>query len=145
MRLLSSLTLATGEIVADSARVILGDDAIEIRPRQFRRLLLSFEDSIRGKIPEILGDDEEERIDTLVSLLRGTSQQDMTDLIGALQEALNRLAEEEREAARRPSSSAHRSDRPSRRGPRLGTGVRERTGHSALHTDPRGREAAAPP
>ncbi len=112
MRLVSSMALASGELVVDSARVVLGDDVIEIRPRQFRRLLLTFEDSIHGRIPEILGDDEEERIDTLVSLLRGTSQQDMTELIRALQEALVRLDDEERRAATGIASRRRRPRRP---------------------------------
>jgi hypothetical protein len=107
MRFASSLALTTTELVADSAKAVFGDDLIEIRPRQFRRLLLTFEDSIHGQIPEILGDDEAERIDTLVSLLRGTSQQDMTKLIGALQQALIRLDEEERQAAVRTPTTRH--------------------------------------
>jgi hypothetical protein len=94
IRLGSSLALAAGEIAFDSARAICGDDVVDIRPRQFRRLLLTFEDSIHGRIPEILGDDESERIDTLVSLLRGTSEQDLSKLISALQQALRRLDEE---------------------------------------------------
>ena len=122
MRFVSSLALATTELVADSARVVGGDDFIEIRPRQFRSLLLTFEDSIQGQIPEILGGDEDERIDTLVSLLRGTSQQDLTKLISALQQALIRLDEEERRAARRPApetrADRHDQRRPERRAAR---------------------------
>ena len=96
IRLGSSLALTAGELVFDSARVIWGDDVVDIRPRQFRRLLLTFQDSIHGRIPEILGDDESERVDTLVSLLRGTSERDLSKLIGALQQALIRLDEEKR-------------------------------------------------
>ena len=110
MRFASSLALATTELLVDSARVIGGDDIAEIRPRQFRSLLLTFEDSIHGQIPEILGDDEAERVDTLVSLLRGTSQHDLTKLIGALQQALIRLDDEERQAAGR-NAPATRADR----------------------------------
>ena len=114
MRFASSLALATGELVVDAARAVGGDDLIEIRPRQFRSLLLTFEDSIHGQIPAILGDDEAERVDTLVSLLRGTSQQDLSSLISALQQALIRLDEEERQAARR-LAPAPRPDRHERR------------------------------
>jgi hypothetical protein len=82
-------------------------DLFDISPRQFRRLLLIFEDSIQGNIPEILGDDEEERVDTLVRLLRGTSEQDLSTLIGDLQTALTRLDRERRRAVS-PAASAVR-------------------------------------
>ena len=64
---------------------VAGDDIIEIRPRAFRSLLLTFDDSIQGNIPAILGDDEDERVDTLVRLLRGTSEKDLQQLLTALQ------------------------------------------------------------
>ncbi len=114
MRFASSLAMTTTEIVVESARVLGGDDLIEIRPRKFRSLLLTFEDSIRGQIPEILGDDEAERVDTLVSLLRGTSEEDLAKLINALQQALTRLDEEEGRAARRAALSL-RADRHAHR------------------------------
>ena len=79
------------EVAVDAGKAVGLDDLFDLRPDQFRRLLLTFEDSIQGKIPAILGDDEEERVDTLVRLLRGTSEQDLTVLIGDLQQALIRL------------------------------------------------------
>jgi hypothetical protein len=85
--------LGAGAVV-DSVRFVAGDDVVEIRPRAFRHLLLTFDDSIQGNIPAILGDDEEERVDTLVTLLRGTSDDDMRELLAALQVALERLAAE---------------------------------------------------
>lgn len=112
MRFASSLALATSELVVDSARAIGGDDIIEIRPRQFRSLLLTFEDSIQGQIPD-LGDNESERVETLVSLLRGTSQKDLTQLISALQQALVRLYDEEQAASR--NVPAIRADRHTHR------------------------------
>jgi hypothetical protein len=66
-----------------------------IPPRSLRRLLLHFDDSIQGRIPEILGDDREERVQTLVRLLDATTTQDMDELLEALQEALARLAEDD--------------------------------------------------
>lgn len=96
LRLVTSLAMAGAEIAVDAGRLIGGDDLVDVRPRQFRRLLLTFDDSIQGRIPEILGDDEEERVDTLVRLLRGTSDADLRALIGALQFALERLHDERR-------------------------------------------------
>ena len=101
LRLTTALTMAGVEIAIDAGRAVLGDDLIHISPRQFRRLLLTFEDAIQGRIPEILGDDEKERVETLVRLLRGTSEKDLTILIGDLQTALNRLYLEEQRDARR--------------------------------------------
>jgi hypothetical protein len=91
MRLATSVAISGAEMALESGRVLAGDDALEVRPRHFRRLLLSLEDSIQGRIPDILGDDGEERVDTLVRLLRGTSEQDMTELIESLSIALERL------------------------------------------------------
>jgi hypothetical protein len=91
LRLATSLAFAGAEYAVDAAGIVGADALIDIRPRQFRRLLLTFEDSIQGRIPEILGDDDEERVETLVRLLRGTSEKDLTLLVGDLQEALTRL------------------------------------------------------
>jgi hypothetical protein len=100
LRLVTSLALSGAEVAVDAGRVVLGDDFVDIRPRQFRRILLTFEDSIQGRIPEILGDDEEERVETLVRLLRGTSEKELTLLISDLQLALTRLYEEDRRTER---------------------------------------------
>jgi hypothetical protein len=85
----------------------------DIPPRPLRRALLTFRSSIQGRIPEILGDDEEERVETLAVLLDGTSEEELNMLLSAAAEALSRL-----EAAQRfPSSRGNRSDRrrPERR------------------------------
>jgi hypothetical protein len=108
-RLVTSLALAGAEVAVDVGRVVLGDDFLDIRPRQFRRLLLTFEDSIQGRIPEILGDDDEERVETLVRLLRGTSEEDLTMLVKDLQEALTRLHGKELAEARRQARRSSRS------------------------------------
>ena len=42
-------------------------------------------------LADILGHDTDERVETLVRLLRGTSEEDLTLLIGDVQEALMRL------------------------------------------------------
>ncbi|HVW34757.1 MAG TPA: hypothetical protein VHL53_19650 [Acidimicrobiia bacterium] len=105
LRFITSVAMAGVEVAVDAGRAVGLEDLFDIRPRQFRRLLLTFEETIQGNIPAILGDDEEERIDTMVRLLRGTSEKDLTQLIGALQEALNRLEAEKRRDERR-----HRRD-----------------------------------
>jgi hypothetical protein len=105
LRFMTSMAMAGVEVAVDAGRLVGADDLFDIRPRQFRRLLLTFEDSIQGKIPEILGDDEDERVDTLVRLLRGTSEKDLSTLIGDLQTALTRLDRERRRTARRTEMS----------------------------------------
>lgn len=114
LRLFTSLALVGAEVAVDAGRAVGLDDLFDIRPRQFRRLLLSFEDSIQGQIPEILGDDEEERVDTLVRLLRGTSEEDLNTMLESLQIALRRLdrerrREEERSEERRREMRAVRN------------------------------------
>jgi hypothetical protein len=93
VRLVSSLAVLGAEVTMDAGRLIGVDDLCDVRPRQFRRLLLALEESIQGRIPEILGDDAEERVETLVRLLLGTSEKDLTVLVGDLQVALTRLHE----------------------------------------------------
>lgn len=101
LRLMTSMALSGAGILVESGRMVAGDDAFDVRPGQFRRLLLTFEESVQGRIPEILGDDEEERVDTLVRLLRGTSEREMAELLSSLQVALERLAEENEAGDRR--------------------------------------------
>jgi len=102
---MTAMAMAGVELAVDAGRLVGADALFDIRPRQFRRLLLTFEDSIQGHIPEILGDDEEERVDTLVRLLRGTSEEDLSTLIGDLQTALTRLQRERRRAVTRTERS----------------------------------------
>jgi hypothetical protein len=101
LRLLRSLTLASVELAVDVGRPLGADEVFDVEPRQLRRLLLSFDGSIQGRIPEILGRTEDERVDTLVRLLRGTSEEDMNVLLESFQVALRRLDRERRRAERR--------------------------------------------
>lgn len=110
-RMASSVASLAAEAVVDSARVVCGDHMVDVPPRTVRSVLLTFEDSIQGRIPEILGDDEDERIDTVVSLLRGSSEEDLSELIGVLQLALTRLADERTGSPARRSSSRQRAGR----------------------------------
>ena len=111
LRLFRSFALAGAELAVEAGRLVGADDLFDIEPRQFRRLLLTFEETIQGQIPEILGDDEEERVATLVRLLRGTSEEDLNSLLESLQKALVRLDRErrrdERRAAREDRARVH--------------------------------------
>ena len=110
--------MAGVEVAVDAGRAVGLEDLFDIRPRQFRRLLLTFEDTIQGHIPEILGDDEEEQVETMMRLLRGTSEKDLSSLINALQTALTRLeAEKKRDErrARRDQEEDRRADELARR------------------------------
>ena len=100
MRFAVSMAMGGAEVAAGTMQVLGGDDVVEFRPRDLRHLLLTFEHSIQGKIPEILGDDEEMQVDTLTRLLRGTSEQDVIKLLTGLQVAMGRLSAE-REARER--------------------------------------------
>ena len=101
LRLFRSFALAGAELAVDFGRLAGADDLFDIEPQQFRRLLLTLEETIQGQIPEILGDDEEERVDTLVRLLHGTSEEDLNTLLESLQLALVRLDRERRREERR--------------------------------------------
>jgi len=105
-----------GTSVVELARMSLGDVVratafpsavlVDLPARPLREVLLAFRSSIQGRIPEILGDDEEERIETLVVLLDGTSEDDLNVLLQAATEALSRL-----EVRRRDRASRSRRDR----------------------------------
>ena len=90
VRLSLNVALGTAGLAAESTKTLAGDRALEISPRSMRRLLLTFDTSIQGQIPEILGDTHAERVDTLETLLRDASDEDMQSLLEALQEALGR-------------------------------------------------------
>ena len=113
LRLFRSFALAGAELAVEAGRVAGADDLFDIEPDQFRRLLFTFEDTIQGQIPAILGDDEEERVDTLVRLLRGTSEDDLNTLLESLQKALVRLDRERRRDKRR--EERHREERRNER------------------------------
>jgi hypothetical protein len=80
---------------------VLPLSVVEIPPRALREALLVFQSSVQGRIPEILGDDSEERVETLVALLEGTSEDDLNTLLNAAFEALRRLEDDKHEHRRR--------------------------------------------
>ena len=85
---------------------------VDIPPRPLRRALLTFRSSIQGRIPQILGDDEEQRIETLVALLDGTSEEELNVLLAAAAEALSRLEADKRfRSSRRDRSNRRRRER----------------------------------
>ena len=100
LRFASSLALLTAEAVADSARILGGESLVDLPPSQIRSLLLTFEKSIQGQIPDILGRDHDERVDTAVRLLRGSDEEDLNELIGILQDALAQLHDEQAHQSR---------------------------------------------
>ena len=104
--------MAGAELAVDVGRAVGADELFDIEPHQFRRLLLTFEEVIQGQIPEILGEDEEERVDTLVRLLRGTSEEDLNLLLESLQIALGQLDRERRRDKRRRKMRAARDHAP---------------------------------
>lgn len=107
VRLATSITLFAAESVLDLAdRAWNPADSIEVDPAFLRRVLLMFEMSIQGRIPEILGDDEDQRVETVVRLLRGSSEHDLNELIDVLQQALEELNQEK---------ERRREDHPRRR------------------------------
>src|SRR5581483_413545 len=112
LRLFRSFAMAGAELAVDVGRAVGADELFDIEPHQFRRLLLTFEETIQGQIPEILGDDEEERVGTLVRLLRGTSEEDLNLLLESLQIALRQLDRERRSDKRRREMRAARDHAP---------------------------------
>jgi hypothetical protein len=92
----------TGRAVVDLMEAaVVPRSVVEIPPRALRQALLVFQSSVHGRIPEILGDDPEERVETLVALLEGTSEDDLNMLLSAAFEALRRLEDDKLEHQRR--------------------------------------------
>lgn len=99
----------TGRAVVDLMDVAVGPrSVVEIPPRALRQALLVFQSSVHGRIPEILGDDPEERVETLVALLEGTSEDDLNTLLSAAFEALRRLEDEKAERSGRGCRAGRR-------------------------------------
>ncbi|MEW6474260.1 MAG: hypothetical protein AB1679_18570 [Actinomycetota bacterium] len=102
----------TGRTVAELVDVAtVARPVVKIPPRALRHGLLTFQSSIHGRIPEVLGEDEEERIETLVALLDGTSEEDLNTVISAAVEALNRLEDTGRRHGRRRRPGRRRRER----------------------------------
>src|SRR5262245_60129711 len=89
----ASLACSAGAVVVDGTQTALGDD-VQPRPGSMRSLLLSMDGSIHGRIPEILGRDQTERVDTIAHFLKGTSEQDLSELLGLVQLAITQVNEE---------------------------------------------------
>ena len=87
LRLAASFGTLGVEAAFDSLRT-LADPRDLLTSVRIRRLLLTLQDSIQGRIPEILGDTEEEQVDTLVTLLEGTDDEQLDELMHVFQLAL---------------------------------------------------------
>ena len=99
----------TGRAVADLMdAAVARRSVVEIPPRALRQALLVLQSSVHGRIPEILGDDPEERVETLVALLEGTSEDDLNTLLSAAFEALGRLEDDK---AQRSGRGRRRQER----------------------------------
>ena len=99
----------TGRAVVDLMDVAVAPrSVVEIPPRALRQALLVFQSSVHGRIPEILGDYPEERVETLVALLEGTSEDDLNTLLSAAFEALRRLEDEKAERSGRGCRAGRR-------------------------------------
>ena len=77
VNLVASLACSTGAVVAEGTQTIIGDD-IQPRPGSMRSLLLSMEGSVHGRIGDILGSDEAERVETIVRFLEGASEDELS-------------------------------------------------------------------
>lgn len=101
----------TGRTAADLVGSAIVPRQVVIPPRLLRHGLLTFQSSIHGRIPEILGNDEEERVEALVALLDGTSEDDLNALISAAVEALSRLEDRDVRRGRTRRPRRHRRER----------------------------------
>jgi hypothetical protein len=90
VNLAASLACSTGAAVTDGTQTVLGDD-IKPRPGSMRSLLLSMEGSVHGRIPDILGGDETERVDTIARFLQGTTERELNELLGLVQLAITQV------------------------------------------------------
>lgn len=117
VQMLTHMMAYTAGVANDAYRVVTGDD-LDLPPKALRSLVVNFDGSIKGKITRILGDDEDERVENLLRVLRGTPDEELADLLCTMQLALGRLAEE-REVHSRPRRLSAERRREERR--RVGT------------------------
>ena len=80
VNLAGSLGCVVGSVIVEGTQEVLGGD-IKPDPNAMRTLLLSMEGSIHGRIPEILGADEAERVDTIARFLDGTTDAEMNEIL----------------------------------------------------------------
>ena len=90
VNLVASLACSTGAVVSDGTQTIIGDD-IKPRPGAMRSLLLSMEGSVHGRIRDILGSDEIERVETIVRFLEGASEEELSELLGLVHIAITEV------------------------------------------------------
>ena len=81
VNLASSLACVVGSVLVEGTQEVLGDD-IKPNTNAMRTLLLSMEGSIHGRIPEILGADEAERVETVARFLDGTTDEEINEILG---------------------------------------------------------------
>jgi len=84
LNLAASIACSTGAVVAEGTQTIIGED-IKPRPGSMRSLLLAMEGSVHGRIRDILGSDEAERVETIVRFLEGATDEEMSELLGLVQ------------------------------------------------------------
>jgi hypothetical protein len=89
LNLVSSVACSAGSVVVSGMQTVTGED-IKPDPGSMRSLLLAMEGSVHGRISDILGDDETERVDTMARFLDGTTEAEMNELMGLLQLAIAR-------------------------------------------------------
>jgi hypothetical protein len=85
----ASVAMSVGAHVVEGAQDVLGGD-VKPAPRPMRELLLAMEGSVHGRIPDILGDSEEERIATILRFLTGASEEDMNEILRLTMIAIER-------------------------------------------------------
>src|SRR2546421_2402730 len=83
----ASLGCSVGSIAVDGVQTLIGND-IQPDPGSMRTMLLSMEGAIHGRIPDILGDDEGERVATIARFLSGTNEAEINELLGYIQLAI---------------------------------------------------------
>jgi hypothetical protein len=89
VNLVASVAMSAGAVVVDGVQTAL-DGEIKPHPARMRELLLTMEGSVHGRIPDILGNDEEQRIDTILRFLTGASEEDMNEILRLTMIAIGR-------------------------------------------------------
>jgi hypothetical protein len=83
----ASLGCSAGSVAVDGVQSLLGND-IKPAPASMRTMLFSMEGAIHGRISDILGDDEAERVATIARFLSGTNEAEINELLGYIQLAI---------------------------------------------------------
>ena len=80
VNVVASVAMSAGTVVVEGVHTALDGD-VKPSPGPMRELLLAMEGSIHGRIPDILGADEEERVATIVRFLEGTKDEDLNEIL----------------------------------------------------------------